>query len=636
MPTDSLLKAAAIGVGSVLGSMYLDARFHLSKDLGIVHKALQTRRATERIVAEGRTNVYYYFKEKAKATPDDIFLVFEDKNYTFRDIEKASNRLAHWLLEKNVQYQDHVCMMQQNHPSFIILWFAILKIGAVAAFINNNLTEDSLWHCIKVAEAKILIFDPKYETQVSTILSKVPPFLSMYTYGEATQYDEFPSFSFAPSLTPSVLANYSDDDVSEDYIKRTTENDRAMLIYTSGTTGMPKAAPINHSRAMLGAVTFCLTMNILPSDRIYAVLPLYHSSASIIATLAPLYGGATVILGRRFSARHFWDEVIHNKVTGFIYIGEMCRYLLSQPPCPQEKLHNVRFICGNGMRPDVWSRFRERFNIPRIIEFYASTEGPGGFYNDNTSEYGAGAIGRRGPLIRILSPQIKLVKVDPITETPVRNANGFLVQADFDEEGEMIVQLESQSGISLRFDGYYNNKAATNKKLIKDAFKKGDIYYRSGDLLRLSGEGFVYFVDRIGDTFRWKSENVATTEVAHAVSTFPGILEANVYGTLVPGHDGRASMAAICVQDENTFDFKGLAAHLKNKLPSYAVPLFLRIVPSMETTGTFKQQKVNFRNQGIDLSKIPEDEHIYWLRGDNYIRFDAQGYDSIKAGKAKL
>ncbi|CAO3597299.1 unnamed protein product [Absidia cylindrospora] len=526
-------------------------------------------------------------------------------------------------------------MMLQNHPTFIILWLAILKVGAVAAFINNNLSEDSLLHCVKVADAKMLIFDPKYEQQVATIVSETS-YLEKVAYGEATEQDELPPLPFASSLTPSVLQQYSDADLSDDLIRNTSDTDKAMLIYTSGTTGMPKAAAIRHTRACMGSIAFCHSMGIEPTDRIYTVLPLYHSSASIIATLAPLFGGATVILGRKFSARRFWEEIAQNKVTAFIYIGEMCRYLLGQPVHPQERNHQIRLICGNGMRPDVWNRFRERFNIPRIIEFYASTEGPGGFFNVNNNEYGSGAIGRRGPLLRALVPQIKFIKIDPVTEEPLRGGDGFLVQCKTDEEGEMIVELDSEPNTALRFDGYYNNTKATDKKLVKDAFRKGDCYYRSGDLLRLSGDGFVYFVDRVGDTFRWKSENVATTEVAHAVSTFSGIVEANVYGTLVPDHDGRASMAAICVEDERVFDFAGLADHLKHKLPSYAVPLFLRIVPSMETTGTFKQQKVNFRTQGIQLDQVPQEQHIYWLRGETYVRFDQKALDSIKNGKAKL
>ncbi|KAI8328442.1 hypothetical protein BC941DRAFT_444963 [Chlamydoabsidia padenii] len=630
MSTDTFLKFLGASVGSILGAMYLDSRFSLSADLNLIKNGLEIRKTSERIIQDGQLNIYYLFKEKAKATPDRVFLVFEDKEYTFRELEKASNKIAHWLLGKNVKKQDHICMMHQNHPTFIILWLAILKVGAVAAFINNNLADDSLRHCIKVADAKMLLFDPKYKSQVATIASR-DDLPIMVAYGEDNV-----DLSFAFNLTLDVLAKYPDTDVDEGLIRNTSETDKAMLIYTSGTTGMPKAAPIRHTRATLGALAFCHSMKIQPSDRIYTVLPLYHSSASIIATLAPLYGNAVVVLGRKFSASRFWDEVVQQKVTAFIYIGEMCRYLLGQPPHPQERNHSVRFICGNGMRPDVWNRFRNRFNIPQIIEFYASTEGPGGFFNRNNNEYGSGAIGRRGPLIRALLKQFKFVKIDPITEEPLRGKDGFLVQCKPDEEGEMIVELDSEPGTTLRFDGYYNNNNATNKKIVQDAFKKGDCYYRSGDLLRLSRDGFIYFVDRVGDTFRWKSENVATTEVAHAVSTFDGIVEANVYGTLVPDHDGRASMAAICVADRNKFDFQGLAKHLKRKLPGYAVPLFLRIVPSMESTGTFKQQKVNFRNQGIQLDQIPSDEPVYWLRGDTYIRFDQQGLDAIKAGKAKL
>ncbi|KAI8059172.1 hypothetical protein BC940DRAFT_314197 [Gongronella butleri] len=637
MSTDNVLKKAALGVGGVLGSMYLDSKYNVAGDISTVFRAVRVRRAVRGMQQRGELHTYYRFKEKAKATPKRVFLEFEGQKFTFEQVERESNRLANWLLSQGVQPQEHVAMMHQNHPTFVISWLAILKINAVAAFINHNLNGDALKHCVDVAKCKMLLFDPVYQEQVETIVGKEGN-LRFVAYGEATQTGATNDVPFATTLTPDTLAQCSDADTPDALTRNATYDDNAMLIYTSGTTGLPKAAAIRHSRCAIGSVGFCLTMGLNATDRMFTVLPLYHSSASLIATLAPLYGGCTVILSRRFRASRFWDEIVQADATAFVYIGELCRYLLSQPERPAETQHRLRLICGNGMRPDVWNRFRERFHIPTIVEFYASTEGPGGFFNINKSEFGSGAVARIGPLLRAISPGV-MVKVDPVTEFPERNAKGFLVPCKPGEEGELIVCLDTTGNDDVglaRFDGYYGNKAATNKKLISDAFKKGDLYYRTGDLLRLNQDGHVYFVDRIGDTFRWKSENVATTEVAHAASIFPGIQEANVYGTLVPLHDGRAGMAAIVLDNPSSFDFKGYAKHLKEQLPSYAVPQFLRIVPAMEITGTFKQQKVQFRNQGIDLAKVPTDHPLYWLKNDEYVPFKQEDLDAINAGKAKL
>ncbi|KAI8343409.1 hypothetical protein BC941DRAFT_411291 [Chlamydoabsidia padenii] len=615
--------------------MYLDARYNISTDLGVVRVGLATKKKFEKNMKAGHLNIYYQFRKRAKANPDKVYIIFENKEYTYHDIEKASNRLANWLLEQNVQKKDRVCMMLQNHPTFIILWLAIIKIGAIAVFINTNLSDDSLLHCIKIVDSKMVLFDPLYQEQVSTIRSKID--VPIYAYGDAAQHTEqVSSFSWAPTLTPSILATYTDYDVNEDFIKHTTMSDTAMFVYTSGTTGMPKASPILHSRALVSSLNISYVLDLQSYDRIYMVLPLYHISATLNGILAPLYNGATLVLGRKFSAKYFWDDISRYKATIFIYIGELCRYLISRPVHPQEKNHNLRIIAGNGMSADVWSRLRSRFNIPHILEFYGSTEAPIGIYAFNKNNYGLGAVGRYGPLIRAVMPNIKFVKIDPITDEPLRNADGFLVQCKINEEGELLVLLESDPNSTIKFSGYFADTAATEKKIIRNAFRKGDSYFRSGDLLRLTDDGFVYFVDRVGDTFRWKSENVSTTEVAQVVSTFPGILNVNVYGALVPGHEGRASMAAITIDDEANFDFAALAIYLKRKLPSYAVPIFLRTVRSMNTTATFKVQKVKFRNQGIQPDQIPKDEHLYWLQGETYLPFGGNELDSIRSGQAKL
>ncbi|GAN03847.1 acyl-CoA synthetase [Mucor ambiguus] len=635
MGSVDVLPVVAAGIGGLLGSMYLDAKLLLGKDLHQLRSGAAATIAHKIWAFQDKLHFYYRFREKAKANPNKIFVLFEGREYTFRQIEKASNRLAYWLLAQNIKRNDIVCMMHQNHPTFFITLLAISKIGAVPSLINTNLADDSLLHCIKIANTKLFIFDPLYEPQVSTITEATKELnVRLVAYGEATQEAELAPLAIAPTLTPSILSRFSEKDTSEAYIKGFEANDPAYLIYTSGTTGMPKAAISQHARVNFAMVMYSNTAGVQKDDRVYCVLPLYHSSGLIVSSSVCLYAGGTIVLGRKFSASRFWNDCVDYKVDVFTYIGEFCRYLLSQPHHPQERNHNVKLVYGNGMRPDVWERFRERFNIPKICEFYAATEAPTSLFNVNTGEMGAGAVGLRGKLFRLVRSEVQLIKIDPITEEPLRDKNGLCVKCDFGEQGELIVRIDVDGPIS--FDGYYKNAGATKKKILSNVFVKGDNYFRSGDLLKLSSEGYFYFGDRVGDTFRWKSENVATTEVAQALGVYPGVGEANVYGALVPNHDGRAGMAAIVLKEGSTIDFKELYQYLRKKLPKYAIPVFIRFVPAMEITGTFKQQKVEFRNQGIDLAKIPETDPIYWLNGDTYVPFTKEDYGKVNVGKVKL
>ncbi|KAI7896403.1 uncharacterized protein EV154DRAFT_492130 [Mucor mucedo] len=632
--SSKILPVVAAGVGSALGSMYLDSRYLLSRDLHQIRAgavAIISHRIWE---FQKKLHFYYRFKTKAKENPNAIYLSFEGREFTFREVELASNKLARWFMAEGIQKGDVVCMMLQNHPSFFFCMLAISKIGAIPSLINTNLSEDPLLHCVKIANAKLFIFDPVYETQVATIKDACREMnAKLVAYGESTFETELPYLSIAATLTPSILAPFSDEDTSEDLIRDVKGVDAAYLIYTSGTTGLPKAAISQHARVNFAMCMFTNTINMRKGDRVYCVLPLYHSSGMIVASSVSLHAGATIVLGRKFSASRFWNDCVDYNVNVFTYIGEFCRYLLSTPPHPEERNHNVRMIYGNGMRPDVWEKFRERFGIQEICEFYAATEAPTSLFNRNTGQFGQGAVGSRASLFRLIRREVQLIKIDAITGEPELDKNGFCKKAAYDEQGELIVHMVEGP---VTFDGYYKNEGDTNKKILKNVFEKGDAYFRSGDLLKLDSDGFYYFGDRLGDTFRWKSENVATTEVAHAFGDYPGIAETNIYGALVPNHDGRAGMAALVLHPDAKLEFAELYQHLRKNLPKYAIPLFIRILPSMVMTGTFKQQKVAYRNEGIDLTKVPETEPIFWLRGDTYVPFTLQDYARIDVGKVKL
>lgn len=374
-------------------------------------------------------------------------------------------------------------------------------------------------------------------------------------------------------------------------------------------------------------------------------MPLYHSAASILGVCTTLFAGATLSLSHRFSPRTFWSEVNTNQATMIQYVGETLRYLLAAPPSPAEKTHNVRLAFGNGLRPDVWNRAKERFNIDTIAEFYAATEGVGGSWNTSRNDFAAGAIGHTGSLVRTLfRGQTELIELDIDTEEPVRDPKtGLCKPVPLGQPGEMVAKLDEKN-IKDGFQGYYKNEGATNKKILRNVLKKGDAYFRSGDLLRANEDGMRYFVDRIGDTFRWKSENVATSEVAEVMGAHPAIVEANVYGVLLPGYDGRAGCAAIVLDGDASKEpdaqtLSSLAKHAQSNLASYAQPLFLRFTETFEQTGTQKTVKHALREQGVDPAKVngaaPRDR-LYWLQKGQYVAFREKDWETLKGGSLKL
>ncbi|TPX71462.1 hypothetical protein SpCBS45565_g01128 [Spizellomyces sp. 'palustris'] len=453
-------------------------------------------------------------------------------------------------------------------------------------------------------------------------------------------------FSFSDGTGPSdvnreILESYSQEPTPPELKAQVCIDDPAVLIYTSGTTGMPKAAVVSHGRHYLGGSVFATAYHVKNTDRIYCCLPLYHSSAAVIVMGMSFRTGATVILAKKFSASAFWDDCRRHNATAFQYIGELCRYLLNQPPKDNDKQHNVRLAIGNGLRPDIWMAFRERFGIKEIGEFYASTEGNTTLFNWNHGPDGAGAVGHAGPLMRLLMT-LRLVKLDIVTEEPARTPDGFCVKAGFDEPGELIGEIIP--GDPRRdFKGYHGDKKATEKKVMRNVFKQGDMWFRTGDVLRMDQNGYYYFMDRLGDTFRWKGENVSTTEVQEAILTYPGVKEANVYGVPIPEQDGKAGMGSLVVDD--SFDIKGLAAHLGKTLPKYAVPIFLRIQESITVTATFKHLKHTLRQEGYNPNAVkeplfyqPQALNLPVADSNGYVPFGKSEFEKLIAGatKAKL
>jgi fatty-acyl-CoA synthase len=374
---------------------------------------------------------------------------------------------------------------------------------------------------------------------------------------------------------------------------------------------------------------FAGMMQTTPHDRMYNCLPLYHSIGGVVAIGALLVNGGSVVIREKFSARHFWAEVVRFECTLFQYIGELCRYLVNSPPDPHEKHHRIRLCCGNGLRGDIWNAFKERFAIPQILEFYAATEGTFSLFN---AEGKPGAIGRIPPFLKHRFPAA-LVRFDVETGEPVRTAQGRCIRCAPDEVGEALGRITNDpSSPSSRFEGY-SSAADSERKILRDVFEEGDAWFRTGDLMRQDSQGYFHFVDRVGDTFRWKGENVATTEVAEVIMTFPTVAEAVVYGVEIPGTDGRAGMASIVAEDG--FDFAAFRRHLTDHLPHYARPVFLRLCSRLEATATFKQAKSGLMREGYDPALISDplffnDPHL-----SAFVPLDAAVCEQLRSGRIR-
>jgi len=556
-------------------------------------------------------------EERADESGEAPALLSDGKCLTYRGLTERANQYARWALEHGIGKGDCVGLFLQSQPEFLALWLGITQVGGVVALLNTNLTGSSLAHCINTAVPRILIGGADMADRLATALPELTIPAHVWSHG-----DDAASF---PRIDREG-ERYSGGKLDASERRSVTIEDRALYIFTSGTTGLPKAAQVSHGRLMQTSHWFSGMMNIRPADRIYNCLPMYHTVGGVQVPAAVLAGGGSVVIRKRFSASRFWSDVVRWDCTLIQYIGELCRYLLDAQSCPDEVRHRVRMACGNGLGADIWEEFERRFRIPRIFEFYGSTEGNVSLFN---IEGERGAVGRIPSYLAHRFPTT-LVKLDADTGEPLRNGEGFCVQCGANEAGEAVGRLlYDPANIGSRFEGYTSPKATENK-ILRDVFLPGDAWFRTGDLMRRDEKGFFYFVDRIGDTFRWKGENVATTEVAGAICRFPGVRQAVVYAVPISGADGKAGMAALV--SDGVPDLAGLRMHLIRCLPEYARPLFLRISSTVQITATFKYAKADLARQGYDPGATSDDLYIDDPERHAFVRLDQALYHQIQKG----
>ncbi len=563
------------------------------------------------------------FEKAAKRNPDGFALLFEDQKYTYTQLNEWANQISHYYLSLGAQKGDVIAVMIENRSELVACIVALAKIGVTAALVNTAQTGKVLAHSINLVKPFAIIAGEECRAAVDDIRQDLllPAERFHWLADQATRQspgqapegyinlalaiEPFPAFN--PATTHSVKGK-----------------DGLFYIYTSGTTGLPKAVIFTNSRWTLAYGTYGHVLNLNEKDVMYVTLPLYHATGTVVCWCGVIAGASTLAIRRKFSTSSFWKDVQKFDASAIGYVGELCRYLMDAPPSDLEKGHRVKKMIGNGMRPNIWDKFKTRFGIEEVLELYASSEGNVGFSNvfnfDNTVGF---------------SPTpYAIIQFDKEKNEPVRDAKGCCIKVKKGEVGLLVGKITRRSP----FDGYTDTQK-NQSVIIKDMFKSGDAYFNTGDLVRDIGFRHAQFVDRLGDTFRWKGENVSTTEVENMVSEYEKISEAVVYGVEIPHTNGRAGMAAVTLADQAELtaeDCEKMAAEFKKNLPAYAVPVFLRIQQQAETTGTFKYQKNKLKEQAFDPSKTEERLLVLLPNSTGYCDLTAEIFDNIQAYKYRF
>jgi fatty-acyl-CoA synthase len=591
-----------------LGARVRSEFAYLSGALRALRRTAKIRRAPNRTWPDA-------VEDLARLYGDRPALISERETLSYRDYDERANRYARFCRAHGIGKGDCVALLMPNRPEYLAVWLGVARAGGVTALLNTHQRGPALAHSVAIVAPKLAIVDAAlidaWESAAAPLAELGAPVPLTVVHGEAGDRPR----------VDRMIADLPDVPLAPAERTPLTIEDRCLYIYTSGTTGLPKAANINHYRVQAIMAAFAAATNATENDRIYVCLPLYHSAGGVLAVGIALTTGGSAVIAERFSATRFWDDVVDYDCTMVQYIGELCRYLLNSPPHPKERAHGLRIIDGNGLRPDVWRPFQRRFAIPRILEWYAATEGNALLLNFDET---VGAVGRLPWWAKFRFP-LEVVRYDEVTEQPVRGPDGRCIKCAPGEVGELVSQiLDDPKKPAQRFEGYAD-RAATSKKVLMDAFRPGDRWFRTGDLMRRDRHGYFTFVDRIGDTFRRRGENVSTVEVAALLGAVPGVTAACVYGVEMPGEEGKAGMAALVVAPP--FSLEDFARAVDAGLPDYARPVFVRLCAALPETGTHKLTKLALVHEGFDPTVV--DDPLFLRVDGAYMPLDAARYAAL-------
>jgi len=581
---------------------------------------LRTQRQVLNVGTDNRESWGSMLEENARMFPGNPAIKSEEANLSWREYNEAVNRCANFFISKGLKKGDVACVFLENRPDLLIVYSAMAKIGALNSMINTNLRQDALRHCLTLHPAKIYIIGEEVIDAFEEIKDNLElvPAQELYFLpdkGQKPAPDGFINFNDAAAdcstANPATTSNVKPADA-------------IAYVFTSGTTGgMPKAAIITHGRLVRGKYyNGRIVLNMKPDDTMYVPLPFFHTNALALSWPPVFANGSAVAIRRKFSVSRFWSDVRKYNATSWCYIGELCRYLMNQPPQSNDRDNPLTKIIGNGLRPDIWQAFKNRFNISKVYEIYGAAE---------SNLYFVNLLNRDCTVGRCSQPYA-IVKYDVDQDAAIRDKNGFMQRVKVGQTGLLLGEISETNP----FIGY-TSKEATASKIIRGVFSKGDEWFNSGDLIRDIGYGHVQFIDRTGDTFRWKGENVSTTEVEAVAHTLSQITLSTVYGVKLPGGDGRAGMIAIIPEcDLEEFDQKGLCEHFQRTLPSYAVPKFVRLSKSLECTPTHKIKKVELKKDSFDPARINDSLFVLLPGESEYRPLSREIYGNIMDGKFRF
>ena len=571
---------------------------------------------------DSNSSLAHSFQETVQKYSEKDFLYFEDEVWTYAQTNEAANILANKLSNEGIGHGDKVVLFMENRPHFVISLLALNKLGAIGALINTSLTGKPLVHCINTSDSKKCIFGDELSNSLEHVLSEIN-----ITKSSDLLWVEDNNPSNCPEWASNIKENLDQSkSLNLEETNSVLAGDTAFYIYTSGTTGVPKAALFPNVKIVAGSTNITIAGYRLTSDDcMYNCLPLYHSTGLILGLCACVQAGASTFIKRKFSASSFWSEAKKFNTTAFVYVGELCRYLSFQKPCDDEVNNPISKMVGNGLRPDLWDTFRNRFDVERICEIYGASEANGMFMN----------LLNKDETIGMTNTEIKLFAYDVADDKLKVDKKGNYIEIKDHSPGLALMKI----GPNAIYNGY-TDAQASEKKIIRDVIEDGDRWFNTGDLLKTMDVGFALgrqhyqFVDRVGDTFRWKSENVSTNEVAEILNAFDQVNMANVFGVKVPQSEGRAGMVAFNC-DLNNFDWNNFSLFVSEKLPNYAQPVFVRIIEELETTGTFKLKKNDLREEAYHLDKVKGDQIFVKKPGESiYSLLDDSYYSIIQEGRA--
>ncbi|ALC38091.1 Fatp [Drosophila busckii] len=564
------------------------------------------------------------FECNVRETPDKLAVISETQQWTFRQVNEHANRVANVFQAQGYKKGDVVGLLLENRAEYVATWLGLSKIGVITPLINTNLRGPSLLHSITVAHCNAFIYGEDFVEAVAEVSKDLPAELLLFQYNNENNNSTADAVKTAKNLNKLLSAASA----SAPNKTQVNHHDKLVYIYTSGTTGLPKAAVISHSRYLFIAAGIHYTMGFKDDDVFYTPLPLYHTAGGIMCMGQSVLFGSTVSIRKKFSASNYFADCAKFNATVGQYIGEMARYILATKASPHDRAHRVRLVYGNGLRPQIWPQFVERFNIGKVGEFYGATEGNANIMNhDNT----VGAIGFVSRILPKVYP-ISIIRADPDTGEPIRNSQGLCQLCEPNEPGVFIGKIV-KGNPSREFLGYVDAKASA-KKIVKDVFKHGDMAFISGDLLVADEKGYLYFKDRTGDTFRWKGENVSTSEVEAQVSNVAGYKDTVVYGVTIPHTEGRAGMAAI-YDPNRELDLDDFALNLAKVLPTYARPQIIRLLTKVDLTGTFKLRKVDLQKEGYD-PKVVSDALYYQTAKGRYELLTPAAYEQLQRNEIRF